>query len=149
VTGRAGTQTFEAEPVEQAGDRVPLLGAVGVLADRFAAALQEGRVLSRRMAPKGPILPREGTVQANLKNALGGGAFQAGLLVSVERNRNGLRQEDLAGVVGIDQTDISAIENGLARISISDAQIKKLLKAIGLPPNALVGKYLAWWRDNG
>jgi len=101
------------------------------------------------MAPKGPILPRKGTVQANLKNALGGGAFQAGLLVSVERNRWGLRQEDLAAQAGIKQTDVSAIENGSAGISISDAQIKKLLKAIGLPPNSLVGKYLVWWRDNG
>jgi DNA-binding XRE family transcriptional regulator len=101
------------------------------------------------MAPKGPILPRKRTVQANLKNALAGGAFQAGLLVSVERNRWNLRQEDLAELVGVKQTDISAIENGSAGVSISDAQIRKLLKAIGLPTNSLVGKYLAWWRDNG
>lgn len=101
------------------------------------------------MAPNGPILPRKGTVQKNLKSALASGAFNAGLLIAVERNRYRLRQEDLAARVGIDQTDISAIENGLSGVSVSNAQIGKLLQAIGLPRDALVGKYLAWWRDNG
>ncbi len=106
-------------------------------------------LVPRVRGTRGPMLPRKNTAQAQLKNALAVAAFQAGLLVAIQRNRHGLRQEDLASQVGLKQEDISAIENGLAGVKITNAELTKLFKTIALDPKGPGARYLAWWRDNG
>jgi ribosome-binding protein aMBF1 (putative translation factor) len=102
------------------------------------------------MAPKGPILPRKDRTASEARSALGNCAFQIGVLLSIQRNRWGLRQEDLAAEVGRNQGDISAIERG-ARPSkpLTDAQLKKLFKVLDLNSEKQLREFLAWWQRHG
>jgi transcriptional regulator with XRE-family HTH domain len=99
------------------------------------------------MAPNGPILPRKSTALARSKGNLEAVAFQIGVIVAVERNRKRLTQTQLATTVGIDQVDVSALENGQPA-AITDAQTKALFKALGLDPDGVHCHYVMWWRKN-
>lgn len=101
------------------------------------------------MAPKGPMLPRKSTALARSRGALVSVAFQIGTLVSVERNRHRMTQQDLAETVGIRQIDISSVENG-ERLpkTVKDQSIDKLFATVGLPKRGLHANFVKWWRDN-
>lgn len=99
------------------------------------------------MAPKGPILPRKSTALARAKAGLEAEAFQIGTILAVERNRKGMTQDQLASKVGIDQVDISALENG-SPAGISDKQTDRLFSALGLDPAGVHCHYVKWWRKN-
>ena len=101
------------------------------------------------MAPKGPMLPRKRTALARSRGTLEAAAFQIGTIVAVERNRNRLTQGELATKVGLNQIDISSIENGEPPPSgTSNATIEKLFRTLGLPHKEAHANYLKWWRDN-
>jgi DNA-binding XRE family transcriptional regulator len=101
------------------------------------------------MAPKGPMLPRKQTALARSKGTLESAAFQVGTIVAVERNRQRRTQGDLAAKVGLNQVDVSAIENGQPPpSSVSDATIDMLFRELGLPAKSVHANYLKWWRDN-
>ena len=95
------------------------------------------------------MLPRKQTALARSKGTLESAAFQVGTIVAVERNRQRRTQGELALKVGLNQIDISAIENGQPPpASTSDATIDKLFRELGLSPKSLHANYLKWWRDN-
>ena len=93
------------------------------------------------------MLPRKSTAMARHRASLESAAFQVGVIVAVERNRQRLTQTDLATRVGVDQIDISNIENG-QRADISDARIDAVFKALGPPNGTAHANYVKWWRDN-
>lgn len=76
-------------------------------------------------------------------------AFQIGTIVSVERNRRGMTQGQLAQAVGIKQIDVSTLENG-ERLpkTVKDRQIDKLFVTVKLPKGELHANFVKWWRDN-
>lgn len=100
------------------------------------------------MAPQGPILPRKSTALARSKGSIESVAFQIGVLVAVERNRQRLTQTELASSVGIGQTDVSDIENGKPGNKVTNAQVDALFAALGLEAGGLHANYVKWWRDN-
>lgn len=102
------------------------------------------------MASRGPILPRKDRTASEARSALGNCAFQIGVLLSIQRNRWGLRQEDLAAEIGRKQGDISALERG-ARPSrpLSEEQLKKLFKILDLTGEKQLREFLAWWQIHG
>jgi len=95
------------------------------------------------------MLPRKSTALARSRGALISVAFQIGTLVSVERNRRRMTQQDLANAVGIRQIDISSVENG-ERLpkTVKDQHIDKLFAAVELPKRGLHANFVKWWRDN-
>jgi|tagenome__1003787_1003787.scaffolds.fasta_scaffold20684483_3 hypothetical protein len=99
------------------------------------------------MAPQGPILPRKDTALARARQGLESTAFQIGVIVAIQRNRWVLTQDELADEVGIDQIDVSHIENG-RRARVTDAEIDALFDRIDLPSNGVHANFVKWWRDN-
>jgi|GEM_PF-737859 len=100
------------------------------------------------MAPNGPILPRKDTALARAANSIESLAFQIGVIVSIQRNRIGLKQRDLADEVGCSQIDISNIENGRST-NISDKVFDALFDHLELIPRGQAhANFLKWWRDN-
>lgn len=93
------------------------------------------------------MLPRKGTALARAKGSLESVAFQIGTIVAVERNRKRLTQWDLAAEIGIDQIDISRIENGQPA-GISDAKIDKLFTRLALPKDGVHCHFIKWWQKN-
>lgn len=53
------------------------------------------------------------------------------------RQRAGLRQEDLASLIGIDRVAISQIERGAREVGVS--RVLPLAQALGVPPEDLFG----------
>lgn len=100
------------------------------------------------MAPKGPILPRKSTALKRSRGSLESIAFQIGVLVAVERNRQRLTQYELATAIGVDQTDISHVENGGAA-DLTDPQFNALFNKLNLSDGTLQREFLKWWRENG
>jgi DNA-binding XRE family transcriptional regulator len=101
------------------------------------------------MAPQGPMLPRKATAQARIRGSLESVAFQIGTMLAVERNRNRWTQGELAARVGLNQIDISSIENGQPPpASTPDSTIGKLFKTLGFPTKGVHANYVKWWRDN-
>ncbi len=97
----------------------------------------------------GPVLPRKQTALARSRSSLESVAFQIGVIVAVERNRNGLTQEDLADKVDLRQIDISAIENGQPPPSTaSNKSIDKVFRLLGLGSKSAQANFVKWWRDN-
>lgn len=77
-------------------------------------------------------------------------AFQVGVLLAIQRNRWGMRQNDLADQVGCAQTDISALERGARPPKpFSDTQLKKLFKALDLVNEKQLREFLKWWQLHG
>lgn len=75
-------------------------------------------------------------------------ASQVGSLVSIQRNRAGLTQEELEGATGVDQVVISYIETGKpAPGSLSNTSIEKLFKRLDLDPKGPQANFVKWWRD--
>jgi transcriptional regulator with XRE-family HTH domain len=70
-----------------------------------------------------------------------------GVMLANERNRAGLTQEQLAAEIGVDQVDISLVENG--NPGISDAKIDALFKRLNLSKAKGHAAFLKWWRANG
>jgi hypothetical protein len=66
-------------------------------------------------ATSGSRLPRKGGTSKKTREALESAAFQIGLVLALERNRQGLNQTELANRVGwsADQNHISRIERGI------------------------------------
>lgn len=69
------------------------------------------------MAHKGPILPRKATGIARSDESFRSVAFQIGTLVAIERNRVGWTQDETASRVGLEQVDVSRVENGKTTVS--------------------------------
>ena len=61
---------------------------------------------------EGPRLPRKATALRRAHETIEVVAYQIGVLLAIQRNRNKLTQEDLAAEVGVDQIDVSRLENG-------------------------------------
>lgn len=59
-----------------------------------------------------PILPGKEKTAGQARWSLLSSAFQVGVLIAIQRNRKGMRQEDLARAIGRKQTEISALERG-------------------------------------
>lgn len=97
----------------------------------------------------GPILPRKATALARSRGALKSVAFQIGTIVSVERNRRKMTQQEVAGVAKVSQITVSSIENG-QRVpkTITDQKIDAVFGAVGLPKKGLHANFVKWWRDN-
>jgi ribosome-binding protein aMBF1 (putative translation factor) len=102
------------------------------------------------MAPKGPILPRKDSTAANARAALSNTAYQVGVLLAIQRNRVGLRQEDLADQIGRTQSDISALERGegLGR-PLTEGEMKKLFRILELSAQGQLREFLSWWQRHG
>lgn len=100
------------------------------------------------MAPTGPILPRKGIAKDRLADACRSLAFQAGLLVAVERNRKGWTQAQLGASAGAKQSDITAVENGKPAKQLTDAQVDAVFTSLGLGQGSTGANFIKWWRDN-
>lgn len=101
------------------------------------------------MAPRGPILPRKDKTAAQARAALENTAFQVGVLLAIQRNRWGKRQEDLASEVGCTQSDISALERGAKPPRpLSESQLKRLFRALDLQKEEQLRKFLLWWQTH-
>lgn len=93
-------------------------------------------------------LPRKQTSLAQSKAVLQSTAFQIGVIVSIERNRRGKSQEDVAAVAGVGQPAVSNIETGKPLTStVSDAAIDAVFKAVGIG-TGMHANFVKWWRDN-
>jgi transcriptional regulator with XRE-family HTH domain len=102
------------------------------------------------MAPKGPILPRKDSTAANARAALSNTAYQVGVLLAIQRNRVGLRQEDLADQIGRTQSDISALERGEGPgRPLSEVEVKKLFRILELDGQSELREFLSWWQRRG
>ncbi len=102
------------------------------------------------MAPKGPMLPRKNRTAAQARKSLRNSAFQVGVFLAIERNRCGMRQEDLAAAVGCSQGDISDIEQGYRPPKRpSDAQLKRLFKVLKVSNQVELREFLKWWHTHG
>jgi hypothetical protein len=102
------------------------------------------------MAPRGPILPRKDRTASEARSALGNSAFQIGVLLAIQRNRWGMRQEDLAAEISCKQGDISALERGARPARpLSDRQLKQLFKALDIVGERQLREFLKWWQAHG
>jgi len=94
------------------------------------------------------MLPRKAVAQERLGDGLRNLAFQAGVLVAVERNRKRMTQGELANTVGSKQPHISDLENGWPVRHLTDRQIDRVFTTLGLGRGSLGANYVKWWRDN-
>jgi ribosome-binding protein aMBF1 (putative translation factor) len=98
-------------------------------------------------APPGARLPRKNRTSQGTREAVENAAFQMGLVIAIERNRQGWNQSSLATRIGADQNDISAIERGLSR-GLTNAQISKLFKELEMDASfKLQREFLKWWQS--
>ena len=94
------------------------------------------------------MLPRKATGLRRSRESLEGVAFQIGVLLAIERNRRRLTQWDLAEEVGMEQIDISRLENGQPS-RVTDAAVEALFDQLGLSSDSAVhANFVKWWRDN-
>jgi ribosome-binding protein aMBF1 (putative translation factor) len=103
------------------------------------------------VAAKGrPILPSKQKTARQARSTLLSGAFQVGVLIAIQRNRKGMRQEDLAEAIGRKQPDISGLERG-ARLArpLTDTQLKSLFEVLDLKRETRLREYLGWWQRHG
>jgi len=96
---------------------------------------------------EGPRLPRKDTALRRSRETLEGAAYQIGVLVAIQRNRWRWTQLDLAQAVGVDQLDISRIENGQPA-PIGDDAVSAIFREIELPDKELHAEFIMWWRDH-
>ncbi len=71
-------------------------------------------------------------------------------MIAIQRNRKGMRQEDLASAIGRKQTDISVIERG-GRLTkpLTDKQLKTLFEVLDLKKEIRLREFLKWWQTHG
>jgi len=102
------------------------------------------------VAPRGPILPRKDITASQARAALANSAFQVGVLLAIQRNRVGMRQEDLGAEIGRTQSEISTLERGgrLAK-PLSDGELKTLFKVLNLANQRRLREFLKWWQTHG
>lgn len=102
------------------------------------------------MAPKGPILPGRAKTAAQARSSLSNSAFQVGVLIAIQRNRKGMRQEDLAKAIGRKQPDISVLERG-GRLTnpLTEKQLKTLFEVLDLKKERRLREFLGWWQKHG
>ncbi len=93
------------------------------------------------------MLPRKATGLRRSRESLEGVAFQIGVLLAIERNRSRVKQWDLAQEVGMDQIDISRLENGQPA-GVTDAAVDALFGRLGLADGEVHANFVKWWRDN-
>ncbi len=93
------------------------------------------------------MLPRKATGLARSRDSLRAVAFQIGTLLAIQRNRGRMTQDFLGKVVGIDQIDISRVENGQP-LAVTDAKIDALFGRLGLSGGEMQANFVKWWRDN-
>lgn len=97
--------------------------------------------------PEGPRLPRKATFSRRIRESLEGVAYQIGVLLAVQRNRLDWTQWDLAAELGIEQIDISRIENG-EPTGVSDQKIDQLFTQLELEADSCHANFIKWWRKN-
>lgn len=98
----------------------------------------------------GPILPQRAKTARQARSALANTAFQVGVLLSIQRNRLGKRQGDLAAEIRCAQPDISRLERGLPPAKpLSDLQLKRLFKTLELADENQLRGFLKWWQTHG
>lgn len=102
--------------------------------------------------PEGPHLPRRDIALRRSREALEGVAYQVGVLLSIQRNRQDLTQWELAGVIELkDQKDgqlaISAAENGRG-CWLDDSSIERLFERLDLEADGAHANFVKWWREN-
>jgi hypothetical protein len=98
-------------------------------------------------APPGARLPRKNQTSAGTRDALVNAAFQIGLVLAIERNRQGWNQSQLATQVGggADQGHITRIERGIPS-GLSGPQINKLFRLLEMDTSFdLQRDFLKWW----
>ncbi len=98
-------------------------------------------------APLGPRLPRKSTLGRRSREMLEGAAYLIGVTVAVQRNRAGLSQGDLAAAIGVEQPQLSDIENG-APARFAPAKIDALFKRLDLTDLDGHAAFLKWWASN-
>jgi transcriptional regulator with XRE-family HTH domain len=94
------------------------------------------------------MLPRKRTARAQITASCRSLAFQAGVLIAVERNRLGLTQAQLAKRTGTLQSAISDIENGEPATNMSDVTIERIFSTLVLGRRSRAANYVKWWRNN-
>ncbi len=94
-------------------------------------------------------LPRKATTIKKSTEGLAGVAYQIGVLLAIERNRKEWSQGDLGTAVGVDQVDVSNVENGFPIGSVTDAKIDALFKKLGLGSATKQASFVKWWRQAG
>lgn len=97
--------------------------------------------------PEGPRLPRRDTFSRRIRESLEGVAYQIGVLVAVQRNRCGYTQWELADAVGIEQIQVSRLENGQPS-GIADAGVDDLFTRLELEAGSAHANFVKWWREN-
>ncbi len=96
----------------------------------------------------GAHLPRKDTARKQSREALKVVAYMIGVMLCNERNRAKLTQEQLAQGIGVQQIQISLIENGDPSAEITDAKIDALFKQLDLAEAEGHAAFLKWWRAN-
>lgn len=99
-------------------------------------------------APPGPRLPRKDTSLRRSREALELTAYMIGVMLCNERNRVKLTQEDLAAELGVQQVQISEMENGRPP-RITNAKIDALFERLALGKAKGHVAFLKWWRAHG
>jgi hypothetical protein len=99
-------------------------------------------------APAGARLPRKSQTNSRTRGAIEDAAFQIGLVLAIERNRQGLNQSELADLVGgsADQMDISRLERGIPA-GLSSTQVTKLFKTLEMTQFRHQREFLKWWQQ--
>jgi hypothetical protein len=99
-------------------------------------------------APPGARLPRKNQTSKGTREAVENAAFQIGLVIAIERNRQGWNQSTLAFYVGggTDQNALSAVERGFSG-GLTGAQISKLFKLLEMDTSFQIQReFLKWWQ---
>jgi hypothetical protein len=99
-------------------------------------------------APQGARLPRKDQTNARTRSAIADVAFQIGLVLAIERNRLGLNQSELAGLIGggTEQRHVSRLERGIPA-GLSSAQVTRLFKALAMTQFRRQPEFLKWWQQ--
>ena len=105
------------------------------------------RRYSDAVARKGPYLPRKSTALMRSRQSLESAAYQIGVMLCFQRVRWGLTQDELAAELGVEQIQISNIENG-ARSGLGDDDIDALFTRLDLGDAAGHASFLKWWGEH-
>ena len=92
-------------------------------------------------------MPRKAGTNKKTREAIENLAYEIGIVIAIERNRARMNQTELGEAVGggADQYAISRIERGKPA-GLSNAQINKLFRLLGMEEFKLQRRYLKWWQ---
>jgi transcriptional regulator with XRE-family HTH domain len=96
------------------------------------------------MARKGPYLPRKNTALMRSRQSVESAAYQIGVMLCFQRVRWNLTQDELAAELGVDQIQVSNVENG-SPSGLTDAKIDALFKRLDLADATGHAAFLKWW----